>query len=200
VSAWTDYALRLLPACRWLYAHAGLPCWLALAMAAHESGVPPQPDSTLVTSSNPWGVRCFEQTYPCSADDFQIYPSLLAAAEDLPAALGPQRLALVGNPLAFLQDLEYTGWDGPPPNGYAQSVYVDWAPPARAALRALGVDPVTGQPESAPLPSGAILVAPRTIVPAWPITVGVAAVLVGVLLLTWPDKSFDFGRPASGVG
>jgi hypothetical protein len=146
VSAWTDYASEFLPALRYLHAAGGLPAWLMLAMAAHESGVPPQAGSTLLVETNPWGVVCHTSEYPChdagNGYSFQVYPSIRAAAQDLIVALGPQRLQYAGDPVRFMDNLQATGWDYPP-DGYADSVLYTWGPPAQAALQALGVDPVT---------------------------------------------------------
>ncbi|MHB1670180.1 hypothetical protein [Thiomonas sp.] len=154
MSAWTDYAATLLPAVQAVRAAGGPPAWLSLAMAAHESGVPPQPGCTLLVEGNPWGVTCHTSRYPCHATasgySFQVYPTLLDAASDLIVALGPQRLQYASDPVAFMDNLQATGWDYPP-GGYADSVLYTWGPPATAALKAIGVDVNTGQP---PAPSG----------------------------------------------
>jgi hypothetical protein len=152
VSAWTDYAELLLDPIRYLYRQAGLPCWLTLAMAAHESGVPPDPQSTLVLERNPWGVVCFEAQYPCS-HGFQVYPDLMAAARSLLLALGPDRLRYASDPVAFVQYLQATDWDVPP-DDYANSILYTWGPPAQRALVALGLDITTGQPPAAPAQGG----------------------------------------------
>jgi len=147
--SWTAYAQEMLPAIQFLYQQTGLPAWLTLAMAAHEeltlSGHVAS-DSTFVSDNNPWGVRCHTSSYPCSPDDFQVYPSLMAAAQDLINALGPQRLQYAADPAAFMNNLQATGWDGPPPesDGYADSVLYTYGPMAKQALRAIGVDPTTG--------------------------------------------------------
>jgi hypothetical protein len=146
VSAAGGLAAELLPGLQLIYARTGLPAWTALAMALHESGAPPAADSTLVVERNPWGVRPHAgESYPAE-NDFIVYPSLLDAAQDLIPALGPQRLALASDPAAFLQNLQATGWDGPPPgsDGYASSVLDTWGPVATAALQEIGADPTSG--------------------------------------------------------
>lgn len=147
MSAWTDYANEFLPAVRYLYTSAGLPAWLPLAMAAHESGVPPLAGSTLRVETNPWGVRPWSGSaqygqYCGSNGCFVTYPSLLAAAGNLLLALGPQRLQYASNPVAFMHNLGATGWDAGEP-GYRDAVLYTWGPPAQAALQAIGADPTT---------------------------------------------------------
>lgn len=140
---WAEFADAMLPGVQWLYQNTTLPAWLTLAMAAHESGVPVQAGSTYAVETNPWGVRCFQPQYACSSEDFQVYPSLLAAAQSLPAALGPSRLAFASDPAAFMSNLQATGWDVPA-TGYAASVLYTYGPAAQEALESIGADITTG--------------------------------------------------------
>lgn len=144
-SAQGAFAQQMLGALQLLWQQARLPAWLGLAMALHESGAPPAADSTFAIQGNPWGVRCFQAQYQC-VNDFQVYPSLTAAAQSLIVALGSQRLQYVSDPAAFMQNLQATGWDGPAPasNGYADSVLYTFGPIARSALAEIGADQTTG--------------------------------------------------------
>lgn len=193
MSAWTDYVESMLPASTYLYQATGLPAWLTTAMAAHESGVPPASDSTHVIDNNPWGVRCWNTRYPCSQFDFLIYPNVLSAAADLVGALGPSRLQYASNPRQFLQDLATTGWEGPPAEetGYPASVLNEWAPPAKVAFSALGLNPTTGLALSTPPPTPTTVAIPGTgpVKPNWGGLIGISVALgvplgVYVALLT----------------
>jgi hypothetical protein len=152
VSGWTDFAATMLPALRYLYRSAGLPAWLTLAMAAHESlylDGTLVPDSTYLDETNPWGVRPWSGSAQygqfCGENGcFVVYPDIMAAAQNLVAALGAQRLQYASDPVAFMRDLDATGWDNGAP-GYSNSVLYTYGPPAKAALLAIGVDTVTAQ-------------------------------------------------------
>lgn len=179
-TTWSGFAQSLLPGLRYIHQHGGLAAWVPLAMAARESGVPTAADSTYVNANNPWGIRCFQSQYPCSADDFQVYPTLYDSSVSFVAAVGPVRMAYAGQPLAFLQQLQASGWSGPGAQsaGYADLIFYTWGPPAQNALAALGVDIVTGLPlESAPPPgSPPGFIPPIVPAPAY----GMAALLAGM--------------------
>lgn len=137
MSAWTDYATLLLPAIVPAAAGSGAPAWLLLAMAAHESGVPPVPNSSLVYGgeNNPWGIGC---------PNCAVYGSLAAAGQALPRLLPANALAVSGDPQAFMDTLQADDWSGNPYGSYAADV-LQIGVAAAAALQALGVDPVSGQ-------------------------------------------------------
>lgn len=122
-----------------------------LAMAAHESGWNPVAQSTYVNNANPWGVECVS-AFPCS-QGFALYPSLTAAAQDLPAVLPPAAIAARGSAVAFMDALQAAGWDASAPTTYAQDVLTDYLPAARTLMEQSGLDPATAQPTLAP-PTG----------------------------------------------
>ena len=173
VSAWTDYATQLLPAVVPAAAGSGAPAWVLLAMAAHESGVPPVPGSSLVYGGehNPWGVGCNGTAGSCA-----VYPTLAAAGQALPGLLPANALAVAGNPQAFMAALQADDWSGDPYGDYASSVVGYWGPLAQSALQAIGVDPVTGQGGGG-VTSGQVRPAP---VPWWAIGGGAALLAGGV--------------------
>lgn len=182
VSAWTDYALALQPGLAYIYQRAnGLPAWVPLAMAAHESGVPPISYSTYVTAHNPWGI-VDDPLYP-TVNGFTMYPSLQAAWTAFPGRIPASALAVAQSPAAFMQALQADGWDGPPPasNGYASSVLYTWGPNARAALTAIGADPVTGMlsaPVTTPTPPQPDVYSAQAPQVPWT-AIGIGALIVG---------------------
>lgn len=133
MSAWTDYATLLLPAIQPAAAGSGAPEWVLLAMAAHESGVPPVANSSLVLQQNPWGIGCDGSAGSCA-----VYPSLGAAGQALPGLLPANALSVAGDPAAFVATLQADDWSGNPYGSYATSVLDYWGPPAQAALAAIG--------------------------------------------------------------
>lgn len=145
-TAWRIYATQLQPALATVWALGGPPAWLSLAMAAHESGVPPFSNSTYVLAQNPWGVACWSGSaeYQCGDGGFVIYPSLQDAATNFVQALGPNRLVYRNDPVAFMDELQESGWDATNTPTYADSVLYTWGPYATAALAAIGADDTTG--------------------------------------------------------
>lgn len=193
---WAEFATALLPGLRDIYSATGVPAWLALAMAAHESGVPVSADSAYAVERNPWGVRCFQSQFECSGTGFQMYPDVTTAATSFAEALPASALVQASDPAAFMGALQAEGWDGPAPasDGYAASVLGTWGPPAQAALSGLGVDLITGQPASsgttpsAPASSGGGAVA-RVAAPAAVVLLGVLAVAAAEWgLFEWVER------------
>ena len=176
--AWQQYAQMLLPALVPAHAGSGVPAWVLLGMAAHESGVPPVSYSSLVGINNPWGIDCNGQAGSCA-----VYPSLAAAGEALPDLLPANVLAEASNPTLFMRDLQEDDWSGSTTGDYAQSILTYWGPLAQAALTAIGVDPVTGIPVAigppAPGTPGTIAAARST--SPWLVAGAVAVVALGVV-------------------
>jgi hypothetical protein len=192
-AAWRSYAESLLPGLQVIHARTGLAAWVALAMAAHESGVPPAADSSYVLQRNPWGIGCSGQPGSCA-----VYPSLLAAADALPALLPANALAGATNPERFMTALQADDWSGTtggldsgdpcaPASSYAYSVLGCWGPQAEAALAAVGADVVTGQVAAAGGGGSGIAGPPPGpgAVSAAGIVAGVAAGVAGAGLLIW---------------
>lgn len=140
MSAWAAYTEELLPAVQAAVASTGAAAWVLLAMAAHESGVPPVAGCSLLTSQNPWGLGC--------PNNCTNYASLAAAGEDLGNEIPESPVnarAVAADPVAFMEALQADDWSGSL-TGYADSVLYYWGPQAQDALTALGYNTVTGQP------------------------------------------------------
>lgn len=170
MSAWTDYATLLLPALQPAAAGSGAPEWVLLAMAAHESSVPPVSDSSLVEQLNPWGIGCDGSPGSCA-----VYASLAAAGQALPGLLPANALAVAGDPSAFMAQLEADDWSGNPTGNYASSVLDYWGPLAQAALAAIGAGGGGGGGEG----GGVVAQETRPGGPPWVGVLGGLALVVG---------------------